>query len=169
MTLKGTASVLITTAVATPHGTITPDATVSPVTGGAPAGSPVTFTVTPSNKKFKVKDVAEGAVLLAPSLTDPTAFTMINTGSVNHAVTATFMQSGDLNADGALDVTDALKALRIVAGVQAAPDVDDPTNSAVKVAPLDATGQPAALDAKVNPDIGDVLVILRRVLKLDIW
>jgi hypothetical protein len=127
----------------------------------------VTFTVTPSNKKFKVKDVAEGAVLLTPSPTVPTAFTIANTGVVNHTITANFMQSGDLDADGFLNVNDAMKALRIVAGVQQA-DVDDPDNTAVKVAPLDAAGLPAALNAKATPDIGDGLVILRRALNLGV-
>ena len=61
-----------------------------------------------------------------------------------------------------------MKALRILAGIQQA-DVDDPDNSAVMVAPLDAAGKPAPIDAKANPDIGDVLVILRRVLNLDTW
>jgi hypothetical protein len=172
ISLAGTAQVKITTALASPHGTIAPDATAVPIPGstvdfGAPAGSPMIFTVTPSNKKFKVKDVAEGAILMTPSPTIPTSFTLTDTGLVNHTVTATFMQSGDLDADGILNVTDALKALRIVAGVQTA-DVDDPDNTAVKVAPL-AGGVPAALDAKPTPDIGDVLVILRRVLNLDTW
>jgi hypothetical protein len=168
LTLSGTAVVTVTAAPATPHGTITQNATaiVTPA-GTAPAGSPVTFTVTPSNKKFKVKDVADGVALLALSPTNATTFTLADTGLANHAVTATFMQSGDLDADGFVNVADAMKALRIVAGVQVA-DVDDPDNSAVKVAPLDAAGQPAALNAKATPDIGDVLVILRRALNLGV-
>jgi hypothetical protein len=165
LNLSGTAQVKITTAAANPHGTITPDATVDPVTGGAPAASPVTFTVTPSNKKFKVKEVSDvaGANAAVPVAAPFT----INTGAADHIVSATFMQSGDLDADGILNINDALKALKIVAGVQVA-DIDDPDNSAVKVAPL-VNGVPSAINAKLTPDIGDVLVILRRVMNLDTW
>lgn len=176
LTLSGTAQVTVTTAVAI-HGTITPDATVVPIAGSlvnfaAPAGSPVTFTVTPSSKKFKVKlveDVA-GAAAAVPVVAPFT----INTSLANHVVTATFMQSGDLNVDGKVDVADALVALKIVAGIPQAPDPLDLNNSAVKVAPLDVLGplgQPAALDANptANPGIGDVLVILRRALNLEAW
>jgi hypothetical protein len=164
--LTGTAQVLITLAAATPNGTIIPDATVNLVTGGAPANSPVIFTVTPNNKKFKVKSVDDGGALLGTPVVGTPPFTL-NTGVANHTVTANFMQSGDLDADGFINVNDAMKALRIVAGVQVA-DIDDPTNTAVKVAPLDAAGLPAALDAKTTPDIGDVLVILRRALNLGV-
>jgi hypothetical protein len=66
-----------------------------------------------------------------------------------------------------LDIADAIKALKIVAGVQAA-DSDDPDNTAVKVAPL-AGGSPAPDAGRVQTNIGDVLVILRRVLDLDTW
>jgi hypothetical protein len=171
LNLAGSAQVTVTTAAATPHGTITPDATVDPVTGNAPAGSPVTFTVTPSNKKFKVKAVDDNGTILgtvaAPATLPNTSPFTITTGAAAHTITATFMPSGDLDADGTLGLPDALKALRVVAGVQQA-DVDDPNNSALKVAPL-VNGVPSAIDAKANPDIGDVLVILRKVLDLDKW
>jgi len=156
LNLSGTAQVLVT-ATAVGHGIITPN------TLAAGAGSTVELTVTPENKKFKVKDVADGAALLGtPPGTPPFTF---NAGAVNHTVTATFMPSGDLNANGALDIPDVVKALKIMAGIQAA-DADDPDNTAIDVAPLDGAGKPAP-DAKV--DIGDVLVILRRVIGLDTW
>jgi hypothetical protein len=130
--------------------------------GVAGAGTNVTFTVTPDNLKFKVKEVADGATILAPLATDPTSFT-INTGTVDHAVTAAFMPSGDLDANGKLETADALKALKIVAGIQAAVGDD---NAAADAAPLDASNKPAS-DGKVG--IGDVLVILRRVIGLETW
>ena len=165
MNFAGTALVNVTTA-AVGHGTITPP------TAAVGAGTAVTFTVTPGSKKFKVKDVVDSAApaaLVPASATDPTSFTITgaNIGAVNHAVTATFMPSGDLNADGKLDVTDAQKALLIVAGLQKA-DADDPDNTAVKVEPL-VGGKPAPDAARVATNIGDVLVILRRVVGLETW
>jgi len=157
LNLSGTAQVLVT-ATAVGHGIITPNSLA------ADAGTTVELTVTPQNRKFKVKEVAaDGLALLGtPPGTPP--FTL-NTGAVNHTVTATFMPSGDLNANGALDIPDVVKGLKIMAGVQAA-DKDDPDNTAVDVAPLDNAGKPAP-DGKI--DIGDVLVLLRRVIGLDAW
>ena len=163
LNLAGTGLVDVTTA-AVGHGTITP------ATAAVGAGTAVTFTVTPGSKKFKVKDVADSATpaaLLTPAAADPTSFTIANAGAVNHAVTATFMPSGDLNADGKLDVADAQKALGIVAGILKA-DADDPDNTAVKVAPL-VGGKPAPVATRVATNIGDVLVILRRVVGLETW
>jgi hypothetical protein len=164
LNLSGTAQVTVT-ALGKGHGTITPD------TLDVDAGSNVTFTVAPTNLKFKVKDVADGATLLGTTgatatLPNTPPFTL-PVGAANHVVTATFMASGDLDANGTLDVADAIKALRIVAGVQI-PDTDDPDSTAVKVAPL-VGGKPAPVATRVEPNIGDVLVILRRVLNLDTW
>jgi hypothetical protein len=142
--------------------------------GTAPAGTNVTFTVTPSNSKFKVKSVDHEGTLLGTVATPATLpntppFT-INSGdgATPHTITASFMPSGDLDASGTLDVADALKALRILSGVQSTPDPDDLDNSALKVAPLTA-GVPVAINPTRDPNIGDVLVILRRVLGLDKW
>ena len=151
MKLSGTAQVTVT-AVGKGHGSITPEAQE------VDAGTNVTFTVAPGNLKFKVKEVADG-----PALVTGPPFT-INAGTANHAVTASFMASGDLDANGKLEIADAFKALKIVAGIQAA-DGDDPDNTAVNVAPL--VGGIPAPDNNVN--IGDVLVILRRVLNLEKW
>ncbi|MBI2354051.1 MAG: hypothetical protein HYV06_03300 [Deltaproteobacteria bacterium] len=158
LNLSGTGLVNVTT-TAVGHGTITP------ATLAAPAASTVELTVTPSNKKFKIKDVSDATTAATALVTGP-PFT-INAGAANHAVTATFMPSGDLDQSGALDVADAMKALKIVAGVQAA-DSDDPDNTAVKVAPL-AGGVPAPDATRVLPNIADVLVILRRVIGLETW
>jgi hypothetical protein len=151
--LSGTAQVTVN-ATAGLHGTITP------ITQNVGAGATVNLTVTPSNNKFKVKEVADGpSIVSAPYV--------INAGNVNHSVTASFMPSGDLNADGILDINDALKALKILAGVQQA-DVDDPDNTALKVAPL-VGGVPVPDAGRTQPNIADVLAILRRVLNLDKW
>ncbi|KAF0221584.1 MAG: hypothetical protein FD174_353 [Geobacteraceae bacterium] len=158
LNLSGTGEVLVT-ATAVGHGIVTPN------TIAVGAGTTVDLTVTPENKKFKIKEVADGVTLLGtPAGTPP--FTL-NTGAANHAVTATFMPSGDLDEDGTLGVADAQKALRIVAGVQAA-DANDPDNTAVKVAPL-VGGVPAPDAARTATNIGDVLVILRRVIGLENW
>jgi hypothetical protein len=132
----------------------------------------VDITAAPQSKKFKVKEVVVDNITLlgtpgaAATLPNDPPFTL-TTGAANHTVTANFMPSGDLDADGALAVGDAQKALRIVAGVQAA-DADDPDNTAVKVAPLVA-GKPAPDPLRTAPNIGDVLLILRRVVGLDVW
>jgi hypothetical protein len=152
LTLAGTGLVNVAATVVG-HGTITP------ATEAVGAGTDVTFTAAPSSAKFKVKELAEGAAIVAPVAANPNTFT-INAGALNHALTATFMPSGDLDANGKLETADALKALKIVAGLQAA-DADDPDNSAVDAAPLDASNKPAP-NGQIG--IGDVLVILRRVV-----
>jgi len=151
--LSGTAQVTVN-ATAGQHGTITP------ATQAVGAGTTVNLTVKPANNKFKVREVVDGPAIV------PAPYT-INAGNVNHSVMANFMPSGDLNADGTLDITDALKALKILTGVQQA-DVDDPDNTALKVAPL-AGGIPAPDAARIKPNIADVLAILRRVLNLEKW
>jgi len=154
-------NVTTTTDPATPHGTLTIDP-IGGVTfaGTAPIGTPITFTAK-ADPKFKVKSVSDGIVLLgSPPGTPP--FTL-NTAAVSHAVTATFMPSGDLNGDGVFDAADALKALKILAGVQA-PVADD--KAAMILAPLDASGKPNPAAGRVEPGIGDVLVILKRALGL---
>jgi len=160
LNLSGTAQVLVTAAAVG-------DGTITPATQAVGAGGAATFTVKPLTKKFKVKDVAEGVTLFAPSPTDATVFTIPNVGAADHVVHATFMPSGDLDASGTLDINDAVKALKIVAGVQAA-DTDDPDNTAIKVAPL-VGGVPAPDATRVQTNIGDVLVILRRVIGLETW
>jgi hypothetical protein len=174
MNLTGTALVKITAVAASEHGTISQDSTaILTPAGTAPAGTAVAFTAIPTSKKFKLKSVDDNGVLLGTPATPATLpnvppFTFNSgDGATAHTVTATFMSSGDLDADGTLGIADALKALKIVAGVQAA-DTDDPDNSAVKVAPL-VSGVPSPLNSKISPDIGDVLVILRKVLDLDKW
>jgi hypothetical protein len=67
-----------------------------------------------------------------------------------------------MNADGAIDMIDALKTLRIAAGLEAATANDLEHGD---VAPLvNAAPQP---DGKI--DIGDVVVILRKSVGLAGW
>ena len=70
--------------------------------------------------------------------------------------------SGDLNGDGAVDIADALKALRIAAGIETAAPADLVSGD---VAPLGG-GMPAP-DGVIN--IGDVVVILRKAVGLVSW
>ena len=161
MNLTGTAEVLVTTTAAG-------QGTVTPATAAVGAGTAANLTATPADVKFKVREVADGAQILTPTATGTIAvnFTIPNTGAIDHAVTATFMPSGDLTADGKLDIADAQKALKIVAGVQAAAGDDKP---AMIVAPLGTDKKPVLAPTRVEPNIGDVLVILRRVVGLETW
>ena len=70
--------------------------------------------------------------------------------------------TGDLTANGVVDVTDALKALRIALGLDAATPADLTRGD---VAPL-VSGKPQR-DGKI--DIGDVVVILRKSVGLINW
>jgi hypothetical protein len=69
---------------------------------------------------------------------------------------------GDADEDGAVEVSDALKTLRIAAGLATATDEE---KIRCDVAPL-VNGKPQP-DGKI--DIGDVLVILRRAAGLIDW
>lgn len=154
--LSGTALVSLTTSAATPNGTISLNNPPA-LANTAPAGSAVTFTVTPANSKFKVRDVLDGTTPVAGPL-----FTL-NTGIVSHAVTASFMPSGNLTGSGTLGVPDAVKALRIAVGLDTPTDED---KLAMDVAPLGGDGRPAGDQGQ---DLRDVLLILRRVLGLVTW
>jgi hypothetical protein len=72
------------------------------------------------------------------------------------------MADGKLNGLGAVDGTDALKALRIAAGIDT-PSASDLSHG--DVAPL-ATGQRHP-DGKI--DLGDVVAILRKAAGLPSW
>jgi hypothetical protein len=74
----------------------------------------------------------------------------------------TLIPTGDLTADGVVDVTDALKALRVALGLDAATTADLTRGD---VAPL-VSGKPQQ-DGKI--DIGDVVVILRKSVGLINW
>jgi len=90
-----------------------------------------------------------------------------NTGQVTSAcaITATFKQNppnGDMNNDGNLDINDALRVLRIAAGMITATKTDLAHGD---VAPL-VNGVPQP-DGKI--DIGDVILLLRKSVGLMSW
>jgi hypothetical protein len=70
--------------------------------------------------------------------------------------------SGDMTGDGVVDITDALRAMRVVAGA-ISPTAADIAHA--DVAPL-VNGQPRP-DGRI--DIGDVVVILRKAVGLVMW
>jgi hypothetical protein len=123
------------------------------------------ITVTPK-PKFQIRDILANNTAL--SFTKP-----VNPGdavtialpavTADSTVNATFMPSGDLNADGSLTVADALKALRIVIGLQVASG-DDAV--AMDVAPLGTDNRPQGGNGS---DVADVLIILKRVVNVITW
>ena len=160
LTLSGTAQVIVTaSAPVGQHGAVTP------ATQTVGAGATVNLTLTPDNKKFKVKELVDVAGANA-GVTVLTPFA-INAGNLNHAVTATFMPSGDLDQDGVVTVNDALRALRLVVGVPVVPVKAADDDAAMILAPLVA-GVPAPV-VRTAPNLGDVLVILRRAVGLENW
>ena len=103
--------------------------------------------------------------MLGISIAAGTASDLAGNTAVGTGPSATFTvdnSSGDFNGDGVVDMVDALKALRITAGL----DVPTGQDSAHgDVAPL-VNGRPQP-DGKV--DMGDVVVILRKAAGLPSW
>ncbi len=86
--------------------------------------------------------------------------TTVSNGSITYKTNVP--ADGDLTGDGTVDAADALKALRIAAGIDTATAAD---LSRGDVAPL-VSGTPHP-DGKI--DIGDVVVILRKAVGLVSW
>jgi hypothetical protein len=158
--LSGTAQYTMTVN-APVNGAITPTGALTVNAGAAQA-----FTLQP-NPKFQVKDILVNTVpstfVPATSPGGAVAFAAPPATANGTTVDTTFMPSGDLNADGKLGVDDALKALKILVGLQF-PQGDDLV--AMKVAPLDAAGRPNGTGA---PDLNDVVLIFKRVLGVVTW
>ena len=169
VTLSGTAQLPVT-ATADPTGAITGPAVTAKA---ADAGSAQVYTVTP-NAKWEVKAItvngtAQNITAIKPA--DPTKPVTFTAPALSAAQTinASFMPSGDLTGDGKLDISDALKGLKIFVGLLA-PQGDDA--AAMKVTPLDANGLPPASAgaAPATPaDLNDVVLILRRILGVVTW
>jgi len=74
-----------------------------------------------------------------------------------------YAKLGDVNDSGDVDITDALRALRYYIGTTGLTDIE---KARCDVAPLGADGRP-------NPngvvDIGDVVLIMRRIVGLVSW
>jgi hypothetical protein len=151
-------------ATAAANGAITPTGAAIPVNAGATQ----VFTIHP-NPKFQVKDITVGgtvATFTAPAkLGDPVVFTAPAVAANGVTVNATFMPSGDLDGNGTLDSADALKALKILVGLQL-PVGDDAV--AMKVFPLDSVGRPNPT-AGTPADLNDVVLILKRALNIITW
>ncbi len=99
---------------------------------------------------------AEGAYTINVTATDEAG----NTSSVTRNII--YIKLGDLDADGDVDVADALKALRIAAGIDTASASEQ---SRGDVAPI--VNNTPTPDGKI--DIGDVVVILRKAVGLGSW
>jgi len=145
------------------NGTISPSGAALVVTPGATQD----FTITP-NAKFQVKEIlVNGTPATFTKPANPAAAVTFTTPAATTSgttISATFMQSGDLDGDGILDIKDALKALKILVGIF--PDITTDDLVAMKVTPLDAAGRPAGTGA---PDLNDVVLILKRVLGIVTW
>lgn len=146
---------LVTKATLTIGGTVSDDlgAVSVVITTGTATYAPA---ITTGNFSQTITLPAEGAYNIIVTATD----TAGNASTVTRNVIYTML--GDLDADGDVDVVDALKALRIAAGL------DTPTASEQSrgdVAPI--VNNTPTPDNKI--DIGDVVVILRKAVGLGSW
>lgn len=159
--LSGTAQYALTVETATSvtsggtrvAGTVIP----APGTVNVNAGASQQFTFTPEAGYFP-RVLVDGAF---QSISNNT-LTLSSLGA-NHLVNVKFVRNGDVVEDGAINLTDVLRALRIAVGIfQPTPD----EQIAADVAPLVANA--VKPDGKVN--VSDVLVLLRRSVNLDpVW
>jgi uncharacterized repeat protein (TIGR02543 family) len=94
------------------------------------------------------------------------AVTATNQAGVSTSVqrNVQYTRFGDLNSSGSVDLTDAVLAFRHIMGEQ--PLTDDVIRRRCDVAPLGADGSPHP-DGAI--DLGDVVIILRRVVGLTKW
>lgn len=130
-------------------------------------GATPSYTFTPDSRKFQV-----GKILLdnvAQTFTKPATFSGAVTFTLpavaaNKSVSAVFVPSGDLDASGNLDVSDALKALKIFVSILP-PDSTD--LAAMKIGPLDSAGIPTG--GSGAPDLNDIILILKRAVGAVSW
>ena len=94
------------------------------------------------------------------------AVTATNQAGVSTSVqrNVQYTRFGDLNSSGSVDLTDAVLAFRHIMGEQ--PITDAVVRKRCDVAPLGADGRPHP-DGAI--DLGDVVIILRRVVGLTTW
>ena len=106
---------------------------------------------------WDIGSLAEGTYYIYASIDDGT--------TINYSYGGPIIRlrcSGDMNGDGIVDVADALKLLKIAAGLVAATP-DDLIQG--DVAPF-VNGKPQP-DGRI--DIGDVIIILRKAARLATW
>lgn len=160
--LSGTAQYPVTATAGT-NGAITGAAVTALA---ANAGTSPVYTITP-NAKWEVKDITvNGTLSTFTKASNPTQAVTFTAPALTgpQDIVATFMPSGNLTGSGTLGAGDALKALRILLGLQT-PAGDDLT--AMKVHPLDAQGRPSGIAG--TPDLNDVVLILKRALGIISW
>jgi hypothetical protein len=131
----------------------------------------VTIGVSVDDQTFSPKVAADGSFSQDITIVTDKSYTVIvtatdladNKTSVSrNIIKTTLYPSGDINADGLVDIADALKVLRIAVGLDTA-TADNYTKA--DVAPLKA-GKPA-LDGVI--DIADVVVIMQKVVGSRSW
>jgi hypothetical protein len=142
------------------------------------AGGKPSYTFTPSSNKFKVgKILVNGAPQLftkPATIAGAVTFTLPAV-TADNTVSATFVPSGDLDANGTVDIADALKALKILVNLQTAdstPGSEDllamkiggletvTIGSQTSLVPLGGTGA---------PDLNDIILILKKAIKAVNW
>jgi len=130
-------------------------------------GATPSFTLTPSSNKFQVGKI------LVDDVPQPFAKPAVISGAVAFTLPAvkaprtlstTFVPSGDLDANGTVDVSDALKALRIFVNLQT-PDATD--LEAMKIGRLDTSGVPTG--GTGAPDLNDIILILKKAVGTVKW
>jgi len=145
----------VTIVVSGPGGTASPAGPQTVAYGGS-----ISFTLTPDNG-YHIGTVNS----TCGGLLNGSTFG-IGTVTADCTITVTFsstvQSSGDVTGDGTVDVSDALRILRIAAGL-ITPNATDLANG--DVAPL-VNGVPVP-DGKI--DIGDAVVILRRAVGILTW
>jgi len=133
------------------------------ITGPATAnhGDTPVYTVTPNNgyhvADVTVNGVSKGALT---SVTLPAVTANVTVAATFAVDVKVVIPTGDANNDGKVDIADALKALRVVIGLET---IDSAQYLQCDVAPLDAAGKPAP-DKQIT--VADALIILRKVVGL---
>ena len=161
ITLDTAAPLLSINAVTTPTslknqtigGTVEAGATVAVTLGGTTTPA----TVTGSTWSFNLTGLAVGANNLTITATDP-----VGNKATSSAVISLLVPDGDLDGNASATVADAVLALRIAVGLTTASAGEMAHGD---VAPL-VGGKPQP-DGKI--DVGDALVILRKVVGLVSW
>jgi Big-like domain-containing protein/List-Bact-rpt repeat protein len=137
------------TATSDSRGSMTPPGNASVIHGGSQE-----FSFTP-NLGYNIVNVIVDGTAQGPL----TSYTFSNVTGV-HSIKAVFIPDGDLNDDGKVDVTDALRAIQIAVGL-IKPSATDLLHG--DVAPLGSDGIPLP-DTQITA--ADALVILKKVVGL---
>lgn len=151
--------------ISTDESSVTINGTVTDV------ATSVTVGITVDDQSYTPSVVQDGRFSQVISLATDKNYTVVVTATDQAGNSATVQRNiiksslttlGDINGDGVVDIADALKVLRIAAGVDNATAAE---RAKADVAPL-KDGKPAP-DGIV--DISDAVVILQKAVKLKIW